>query len=48
MIRFFLNWIKVAITPHRQKDEHLELYEDVPEPSIKVEKIKRKYKKDVE
>ena len=28
MIKFFLNWIKVAITPHRQKDEHLEFYEN--------------------
>ena len=48
MINKIWNWIKQAIRPHRQKDEHLEFYEDVPEPNIKLEKIKRKYKKDVE
>jgi len=47
MINKIWNWIKELITPHRQ-DEHLEFYENVPEPSIKLEKIKRKYKKDVE
>ena len=36
MINKIWNWIKQAITPHRQKDEHLEFYEDVPEPTIKV------------
>ncbi len=46
MINKIWNWIKQAIRPYRQKDEHLEFYEDVPEPSIKLEKIKRKYKKE--
>ena len=28
MVNKIWNWIKQAITPHRQKDEHLEFYED--------------------
>ena len=43
MIRFFLNWIKVAITPHRQKDEHLEMYEE----TAKQKKIRLKHKGDI-
>ena len=30
------NWIKKIITPHRQKDEHIEFYEDAPESDIPV------------
>ena len=29
MINKIWNWIKKAISPHRQKDEHLEFYEGV-------------------
>ena len=47
MIKIFLNWIKTAITPHRQKDDerqdpHLEMYEKL-RPD-KAEKIRKKYK----
>ena len=55
MIKKIWNWIKKAITPHRQKDEHLEFYEDVPESDVPVyveetakqKKIRLKYKGDV-
>mgnify|MGYP001335517321 CR=1 FL=1 len=54
MIKKFLNWLKKAITPHRQKDEHLAFYEDEVEPDVPVyvqekhKKINSKYKKDSE
>ena len=54
MINFFLNWIKAAVTPRRQKDEHLAFYEDEVEPDVPVyvqekhKKINSKYKKDSE
>jgi hypothetical protein len=28
MINKIWNWIKQAVTPHRQKDEHLQIYEN--------------------
>jgi hypothetical protein len=28
MINKIWNWIKDAVTPHRQKDEHLQIYEN--------------------
>ena len=42
MINKIWNWIKQAVTPHRQKDEHLSMYEE-PRPD-KKEKILKKYK----
>ena len=42
MINKIWNWIKQAVTPHRQKDEHLEFYEETP----KQKKMRLKYKKD--
>jgi hypothetical protein len=55
MIKKFLNWLKKAITPHRQKDEHLEFYEDKVEPDVpmyveetaKQKKIRLKHKGDI-
>jgi len=41
MIKIIWNWIKTAVTPHRQKDEHLEMYEEIR--SDKADKIRRKY-----
>tara|TARA_R100001443_G_scaffold689_1_gene2740 strand:+ start:461 stop:652 length:192 start_codon:yes stop_codon:yes gene_type:complete len=35
MITKFLNWIK-NFFPKEEKDPHLELYEDTPEPEIPV------------
>ena len=56
MIKKFLNWLKKAITQHRQKDEHLEFYEDQPESDVamyveetaKQKKIRLKHKGDIE
>ena len=45
MINKIWNWIKQAITPHRQKDEHLEFYEEVEE-TAKQKKIRLKHKGD--
>jgi hypothetical protein len=42
MIRFFLNWIKAAITPRRQKDEHLEFYENKRSHCEKCPKYKHR------
>jgi len=37
MITKFLNWITGLFTPKREeKDPHLELYEDSPDPEIPV------------
>jgi len=37
MITKFLNWIKGLFTPNKEeKDPHLELYEDTPEPELPV------------
>jgi hypothetical protein len=44
MINKIWNWIKQAITPHRQKDEHLEMYEE----TAKQKKIRLKHKGDIQ
>ena len=46
MIKHLINWIK-GLFYKEKKDPHLELYEDVPEPEIKVicEKHPDTYKK---
>jgi len=40
MIKKFLNWLKQTFTPTRQKDEHIEFYEDMPKPDIPMHKEK--------
>jgi len=42
MINFFLNWIKAAVTPRRQKDEHLEFYENKRNHCEKCPKYKHR------
>ena len=32
------NWIKNLFTPKEQKDPHLVLYEDAPEPEVPIHK----------
>ena len=47
MIKKIINWIKNLFHKKEEKDPHLELYEDVPEPEIRVacEKHPDTYKK---
>jgi hypothetical protein len=36
MIKYIINKIKGWFTPNQNKDEHLVLYEDMPEPDVPV------------
>ena len=47
MIKKIINWVKNLFYKKEEKDEHLELYEDVPKAEVKVvcEKHPDTYKK---
>ena len=36
MIKKIINWVKNLFKKAEEKDPHLELYEDVPEPEVPV------------
>ena len=36
MIKYIINKIKGWFTPNKTKDEHLVLYEDMPEPDVPI------------
>ena len=45
MIKKIINWVKNLFKKAEEKDPHLELYEDVPEPDIKCVTHYPRYKK---